>query len=130
MTEDQIAKFKSFAEKHSLTKDDFFKAPQGFVCVKLSGIEKIQKSLNISVSYEHIASLCSPENGMYVIKATARPRILTGPALTIETYGEVSPKNNRNSYPIAMAEKRALSRAVLKMADMYMIGVKGEDELE
>ena len=39
------------------------------------------------------------------------------------------PKNNRNAYPIAMAEKRALSRVVLKMAGFYELGVYGEDEM-
>ena len=45
------------------------------------------------------------------------------------TYGEASPKNNKNSYPVSMAEKRAYDRAVLKL-----IGVHGfiysEDEIE
>lgn len=44
------------------------------------------------------------------------------------TYGEASPKNNKNSYPVSMAEKRAYDRAVLKL-----IGVHGfiysEDEV-
>jgi hypothetical protein len=131
MTPSQVKKFKAFAAEHALTKEDFFKAPQGFVCVKLSGIEKIQKSLGIIVHYEHMESLCIPQEGLYVIKATAKSRV-QGPsqAVIVETYGEVSSKNNRNSYPVAMAEKRALSRVVLKMADMYMSGVKGEDELQ
>jgi hypothetical protein len=48
----------------------------------------------------------------------------------IETYGEVSPQNNSNSYPIAMAEKRAKSRIVLMLAGLYECGVFGEDEAE
>jgi hypothetical protein len=42
----------------------------------------------------------------------------------------VSKANNRNAYPVAMAEKRALSRAVLKLAGLYKEGVYGEDEIE
>ena len=38
-------------------------------------------------------------------------------------------KNNTNPYPVAMAEKRALSRVVLKLVGMYELGVMGEDEL-
>ena len=34
------------------------------------------------------------------------------------------------SYPVAMAEKRALSRVVLKAAGFYALGVYGEDEAE
>ena len=47
---------------------------------------------------------------------------------SIETYGEASPKNNRNAYPVAMAEKRAMSRIVLKLAGFYELGFFGEDE--
>jgi hypothetical protein len=47
----------------------------------------------------------------------------------VETFGEVSKSNNRNQYPIAMAEKRALSRAVLKLAGFYQHNVYSEDEL-
>jgi hypothetical protein len=46
----------------------------------------------------------------------------------VETYGEVNKSNNRNNYPIAMAEKRALSRAVLKLAGFG--NVYGEDEID
>ena len=48
----------------------------------------------------------------------------------VESYGEASPKNCRNSYPVAMAEKRALSRVILKSADLYEMGIYGEDEIE
>ena len=39
-------------------------------------------------------------------------------------------KNNRNAYPVAMAEKRAMSRAVLKLAGLYKFNVYGEDEVD
>ena len=48
----------------------------------------------------------------------------------IESYGEASPENNRMGYPVAMAEKRALSRVVLKAAGFYALGVYGEDEAD
>ena len=46
----------------------------------------------------------------------------------VETFGEASPSNTKQSYPVAMAEKRALSRAVLKITGFYKFGVFGEDE--
>ena len=46
----------------------------------------------------------------------------------IQTFGEAAPMNNQNSYPVAMAEKRAMSRAVLKLAGFYQLGVFSEDE--
>ena len=44
------------------------------------------------------------------------------------TYGEASPKNNRNSYPYAIAEKRAIDRAILKLIGIHGF-VYSEDEL-
>jgi len=45
------------------------------------------------------------------------------------SFGEVSPKNNKNAYPYSMAEKRAKDRVVLKL-----IGMSGylysEDEMD
>lgn len=132
-------KFRDLTEKYDLNKDDFFKAPQGFVIITRTGIEKIQRGLNLIVQYEVETALCDVEKGCYVIKAIAvqlgkEMNLKTGKMedtqKLVETYGEASPKNCRNSYPVAMAEKRALSRAVLKSADLYELGVYGEDEIE
>ena len=46
----------------------------------------------------------------------------------VETYGEAGPENCRNAYYVATAEKRAMSRAVLKLMGLYMHSVLGEDE--
>ena len=46
----------------------------------------------------------------------------------IETFGEASPNNNQNSYPVAIAEKRSLSRCVLKLTQLYQYQVFSEDE--
>jgi len=54
----------------------------------------------------------------------------------IETFGSALKGNtfkdgNTNSwYVMEMAEKRAMSRAVLKLAGFYELGVFGEDESE
>ena len=50
-----------------------------------------------------------------------------GSALKGETYKD----GNTNSwYVMEMAEKRAMSRAVLKLTGFYELGVFGEDESE
>lgn len=48
---------------------------------------------------------------------------------TVTTYGEASPKNNKNAYPYAMAEKRAVDRAVLKLLGLHGF-IYSEDEIE
>ena len=86
--------------------------------------------LKIVVHYEVVPEFTDPLNGLYVVKATGGLQDDEGIMPIVESYGECSPKNNRNAYPVAMAEKRALSRVVLKMADLYELGVYGEDELD
>ena len=46
----------------------------------------------------------------------------------MESYGEASSKNTKQAYPVAMAEKRALSRVILKITGFYKYGVMGQDE--
>ena len=55
---------------------------------------------------------------------------------TIQTVGSalkgntLKDGNTNTSYWLEMAEKRAMSRAVLKITGMYELGVFGEDEAE
>ena len=58
-----------------------------------------------------------------VVKATAKKG-----DVSVESYGEASPQNTQQKYPVAMAEKRALSRVILKITGFYKYGVFGEDE--
>ena len=58
-----------------------------------------------------------------IVKAVA-----TKEDVRIESFGEASPANTKQPYPVAMAEKRALSRVILKIAGFYKFGVFGEDE--
>lgn len=154
MTQDQLKRFKDLAEKYSLTKDDFWKSPQGFVIISRRGIEKIQSAMGANIVYEVVSELSDPSESKYVIKAIGEvmlsPEVYnrlthdesTGKAVNrlgmvprsrrVETFGESSPKNTRGGaqgYPVAMAEKRALSRCILKLSDFYQLEVMGEDEV-
>lgn len=155
MTQEQKQRFTDLAARYGLTKDDFWKSPQGFVIISRRGIEKIQSQMNARVEYEVVDSLCDTSKSFYVIKATGTVRLnpemfqryaydqdsgevkerlgLLPRERVVETYGESSPKNTRGgaqSYPIAMAEKRALSRCILKLSDFYQLEVFGEDEVQ
>ena len=85
-----------------------------------SGIEKIQFHNNIEVKY-YVESIVPPD--FVVMKAIAKKG-----DVVMESFGEASANNTKQSYPVAMAEKRALSRVVLKIAGFYKYGVFGEDE--
>lgn len=115
--------------KYELTKEDVYKH-QHYVIITRKGIEKIQAKENIAITYEVIK--CEPN--FAVFKANAY--ISTKPNTNIETFGSalkgVTYKDgNCNTWYVAeMAEKRALSRAVLKLTGFYELGVFGEDESE
>lgn len=46
------------------------------------------------------------------------------------SVGEASPKNNKNAYPWAMAEKRAKDRVILKLARFSEAGVYSDTEAD
>ena len=113
-------------KKYGLTKDDVFKH-QHYVIITRQGIDKIQAVEQMSVTYEVIK--CEPN--FAVFKASEEKdgkQIETfGSALKGEGYKD----GNTNSWYVAeMAEKRAMSRAVLKLTGFYELGVFGEDESE
>lgn len=109
--------------QNNLTKEDVFKH-KFYTIITRSGIDKIQAANNIEISFDLIYN--SEDTKCVIIKATA----IMGDRL-IQTYGEAAPMNNQNSYPVAMAEKRAMSRSCLKLAGFYeQGGVFGEDEAD
>lgn len=121
----QKAEMKRLFEENGLTKDDIF-THNHYTIITRTGIEKIQAVNDIHIEYEILAMNLDAKQ--IVIQATAWKR--SDPERVTVTYGEVNPKNCRNDYPVAMAEKRALSRAILKTAGLYAHGVFGEDEAE
>ena len=71
----------------------------------------VKKDANkIDINYELMYN--SEDTKCVIIKATAH----LGDKM-IQTFGEAAPMNNQNAYPVAMAEKRAMSRAVLSLLD-------------
>ena len=108
--------------ENNLSDDDYFKH-KFYTIITRSGIDKIQASNNIEINYNLIYN--SPDLKFIIIKAIAK----MGDKI-IETFGECSPNNNQNSYGVAMAEKRAMSRACLKLAGFYENNVFGEDEAD
>jgi hypothetical protein len=121
-----IEKLTILWKKYGLTKEDGFKH-QHYTILTRSGIDKIQAIEKIYIDYEVIKC----EKDFCVVKAKA-----TKEDANIQTFGSalkgVSFKDgNTNSwYVMEMAEKRAMSRAVLKLTGFYELGVFGEDESE
>ena len=108
---------------NGLSKDDIF-VHKNFTIIKRAGIEKIQFKNQIKVEFDIIR--CEPE--FVVMKALAFRTDQDGDEYCIETFGSATPQNCMSKHLVEMAEKRALSRAILKVTNMYEHGVFGEDE--
>lgn len=121
---------KALATRFGMKGNHFHADNRGFIIVTRQGIEHIQDRLNIKVSLTPFKEWSNPEEGRYVIRCDAMMPAPGGVWKDVTTFGEVTKANNRNAYPIAMAEKRAVSRAVLKLAGLYKEGMYGEDEME
>jgi len=107
-----------------LQSSDVFKH-QNFVIITRSGIEKIQAIEQISINYEVIR--CEPNFAVFKAIAVKEGKEIQtfGSALKGDTFKD----GNCNSWYLAeVAEKRALSRAILKFTGFYSLGVFGEDE--
>ena len=113
-------------KKYELTKDDVYKH-QHYLIITRSGIDKIQAKEKIFIDYEVVKC----ETNFCVVKANASKE-----DAKIQTFGSAikgasfKDGNTQTWYVMEMAEKRAMSRAVLKLTGFYELGVFGEDESE
>ena len=126
---DQHAELRALADRYKMNATHFHKDSRGFVIVTRAGIEHICRVAGISCEYTPIFEWSDPADRRYVIECRASLTKGVKPA-SVVSYGEASKDNNRNPYPVAMAEKRAMSRAVLKLTGFYELNAKGEDEIE
>jgi hypothetical protein len=122
MTETKQEVLNRLFVENNLTEEDYFKH-KFYTILTRSGIEKIMYNQKITISYELLYN--SPDNKCIIIKATGK----MGDKV-IETFGEAAPNNNQNSYGVAIAEKRSMSRCVLKLTQLYQHQIFGEDEAD
>ena len=121
LNQTQKEQLRKLFTTNGLTKDDIF-VHKNFTIIKRAGIEKIQAKNQIKVEFDVVR--CDPE--FVVMKAVAYQN--GEEDYCIETFGSATPKNCMSKHLVEMAEKRALSRAILKVTNMYEHGVFGEDE--
>lgn len=121
-----IEKLTLLWKKYGLSKEDGFKH-QHYTIITRSGIDKIQAIEKIFIDYDVI----NCEKDFCVVKANASKE-----GAKIQTFGSAikganfKDGNTNSWYVMEMAEKRAMSRAVLKLTGFYELGVFGEDESE
>tara|TARA_R110001632_G_scaffold111603_2_gene222442 strand:- start:2322 stop:2969 length:648 start_codon:yes stop_codon:yes gene_type:complete len=86
-------------------------------------IEIIAAKLNVSIELLDVVE-ANTKDGICSMKCIASIN-----DRQVISYGECSPKNNKNAYPYAMAEKRAVDRCVLKLANLHGF-VYSENEID
>ena len=110
--------------KYELAKEDFFKH-QHYTIITRAGIDKIKAKEKMHIDYEVVKC----EKDFSAVKAIAFKN-----DVSIQTFGSAlkgtshKDGNCNTWYVMEMAEKRAMSRAVLKLTGFYELGVFGEDE--
>lgn len=126
-------KITELYKKYELTKDDVFKH-QHYLIITRTGIEKIQAKEKIFITYRTE----KVEKDFACVLAIAEKD-----GVRMESYGSAAKcnldKDGKNDtktgntttwYVTEMAEKRAMSRVVLKLTGFYALGVYSEDESE
>tara|TARA_R100000805_G_C3598693_1_gene99561 strand:+ start:104 stop:550 length:447 start_codon:yes stop_codon:yes gene_type:complete len=123
--------------ENDLVKEDVYKDKRGFVIITRTGIDKIVSKKNIVVAYEPVVM----QKDWVVMRATATMQTTNkifvkgkpqSEVRNVMSFGEASEENlmgGGKKFPVAMAEKRAMSRVVLKIAGFYEQGVFGQDEI-
>jgi hypothetical protein len=98
-----------FMKTYGVTSDEIWKIPQGSsFAIKHKALERVAASQKIQVVGLKVLAL-DLEKGIAAVEA----EVAHGD-LHFRSFGEACPKNNKNSYALAMAEKRAVDRAILK----------------
>ncbi len=123
-TESQRDKLNRLFKEYGLLSEDVHKH-QHYTIIRRTGIEKIAAALGLRITFE----ICAAQADYAAVKATVKKPI-GAKFISIETFGSACKDTSQNKYYLEMAEKRALSRGVLKSSDLYAVGAYGEDEAD
>lgn len=104
------------------SKDNDVYIHKHYKIITRTGIEKIQKAAGIKINYEVVNS--GPN--FFFLKGIG----ISADGEIVETFGSASEETSNNKYYPEMAEKRVMSRIVLKLAGLYEFGVFGQDEAD
>mgnify|MGYP003114366245 CR=1 FL=1 len=124
-TETKKESLRRLFTENGLVQEDVYKDKRGFVIITRTGIDKIVSNRGIRLSYEPIVM----EKDWVVLRCVGE---MSDGQKRVESFGESSKENTiglAGKFPVAMAEKRAKSRAVLMLTGFYEQGVFGQDEM-
>ncbi len=114
MTSSIPPKITELLKKHDLANSDaIWELPQKKGCwiLKHKTIEALVAAEKITFELPQTIFV-DAENAVVLVHGKVGERLEW-------SYGEASPKNNKNAYPVAMAEKRAKDRVALKLLGLH-----------
>lgn len=134
MREEIILTIRELQQKYQLDKSDFWEMKRGgrsIWIIRHDAVEKIASSEGIVV--ELPIWLVTGENGCWVLQVSGYR--VDNHNFKMWTTGEVNPTNLKTSekvpsYPVAMAEKRAKDRLILKLINAYEFGIYSDSEAD
>jgi hypothetical protein len=118
-------RIEAIRAQYGLDKTDFWELPQkkGTYCVKHSALEVVAAKAGIRFDMPQIIEARGGEGVAAVcVQGQLGERF-------IWSIGEASPKNCKNAYPWAMAEKRAIDRVILKLVGIHGL-VYSDEEID
>ena len=108
------AAIAEFMQKYGVASDEVWPVPGGkSYAVKHAALERIAFQHNINFGPPQIVE-ANGADGVVAMGVSA-----TMADVATWSIGEAAPKNNRNAYPWAMAEKRAKDRCILKLLNLH-----------
>ena len=114
----------AFMKKFGVAKDEIWPVPGGKAhAIKHSALERIAAEQGITYAAPQIVE-ANGEAKIYSLIVTGK----LGERVEWAT-GEATPHNNKNQYPLAMAEKRAKDRVILKLLAAHGV-IYSEEEAE
>lgn len=117
-------RIEAIRKEYGLQKEDFWQIPQNKQwVVKHAALEIVATKANVIFS-PPIVIQADTANGIAVLSVCG-----TMGNRSVWSTGEASPKNCKNAYPWAMAEKRAIDRVVLKLVGIHGL-VYSEEEAD
>jgi hypothetical protein len=118
-------RIEAVRKAYDLQRNDFWELPQrkGTWLAKHSALEAVAVAAKVEFMPPQILE-AKTEEGVCALVVEGRLPDGRGEWST----GEASPKNNKNAYPWAMAEKRAKDRVILKLVGLHGL-VYSEDEM-
>jgi hypothetical protein len=107
-------KIAAFMKTYGVDADEIWLVPGGKAhAIKHKALERIAGEKGMVVESLKVLALNQ------VDKTAAMEAIVKMGDRRVITTGEAAPTNNKNAYPLAMAEKRALDRAYLKLLSIH-----------